>query len=353
MSDFSKYKVMELPRNVVVGHGVLPTIPESCTRLALPRSVLIVADDITKKIAGLEIEAALKDAGYNVDMVCIKEADAKTVTAIQNQAEEMGPAFLAGVGGGRPIDVAKCASFNARMPFISVPTAATHDGIVSSRASIMVNGVKESLEAHTPIAVFADTGIITKSPFRMMAAGCGDIISNKTAVLDWKLAHKLKNEEYSNYAATLSEITADMLIKNADHIRPGLEESTWQVVKALVSSGVAMSIAGTSRPASGSEHKFSHALDRIAKKPGLHGEQCGIGAIMMMSLHRGNWHSIRDALRTIGAPTTAADLNIPREDIIRALVKANDIKPERYTILGQNGLTPKKAERLAETTEVI
>jgi glycerol-1-phosphate dehydrogenase [NAD(P)+] len=353
MSDFSKYKVMELPRNVVVGHGVLSGIPESCAKLALPRSVLIVADDITKRIAGLEIEAALKDAGYNVEMVCIKEADAETVTAIQGQAVEMGTAFLAGVGGGRPIDVAKCASFNAGMPFISVPTAASHDGIVSSKASIMVNGVKESLDAQTPIAVFADTGIIAKSPFRLLAAGCGDIISNKTAVLDWKLAHRLKKEEYSSYAATLSEITADMLIKNADQIKPGLEESAWQVVKALVSSGVAMSIAGTSRPASGSEHKFSHALDRIAKKPGLHGEQCGIGAIMMMSLHKGSWHSIRDALRTIGAPTTAAQLSISDEEIIQALVKGNEIKAERYTILDQYVLTPEKAKRLAKKTEVI
>ncbi|MDO9537525.1 MAG: NAD(P)-dependent glycerol-1-phosphate dehydrogenase, partial [Thermoplasmata archaeon] len=267
--------------------------------------------------------------------------------------KEMGDAFLAGIGGGRPIDVAKCASFNVKMPFISVPTAASHDGIVSSRASVLVNGVKESLEAQTPLAVFADTEIIAKSPFRLLAAGCGDIISNKTAVLDWKLASKLRNEEYSSYAGTLSEITADMLIKNADQIKPGLEDSAWQVVKALVSSGVAMSIAGTSRPASGSEHKFSHALDRIAKKPALHGEQCGIGAIMMMSLHDGKWESIRDALKTIGAPTGIQNLEITREEVIQALVKAHEIKPERYTILGHEGLTVENAEKLAEETEVI
>jgi glycerol dehydrogenase-like iron-containing ADH family enzyme len=94
MSDFSKYKVMELPRNVVVGHGVIPSIPDNCTRLALPRTALIVADEITKKIAGLEIETALKDAGYNVEMICIKEADADTVTAIQGQAEELAPHSL-------------------------------------------------------------------------------------------------------------------------------------------------------------------------------------------------------------------------------------------------------------------
>lgn len=353
MSDFSKYKTMELPRTVVVGHGVLQSIPENCMKLGMPKSALIIADDVTRKIAGSDISALLGDAGYNVESAVIKEADSATVRKIEKIASEVGPAFLVGVGGGRPIDVAKCASFNAGMPFISVPTAASHDGIVSSKASITVKGVKESLDAQSPIAVFADTGIIIKSPFRMLAAGCGDIISNKTAVLDWKLAYKMGLDEYSSYAATLSEITADMLIENADQIVPDVEESAWQVIKALVSSGVAMSIAGSSRPASGAEHKFSHALDRIAKKPALHGEQCGIGAIMMMSLHRGKWKSIRDALKTIGAPTTAKGAGLSREDVILALVKAGSIRPERYTILGNDGLTEEKAEILAEKTGVV
>lgn len=353
MSEFIKSKTMELPRNVVLGHGVLVEIPDVCNRLGLPKNGLIVADDVTKKIAGDDIVDFLQDSDYDADIVTIKEADDGTVKTVEELAKESGTGFLLGVGGGRPIDVAKCSSFNARLPFISVPTAASHDGIVSSRASIIVNGVKESLEAHTPLAVIADTGIISASPHRMLAAGCGDIISNKTAVLDWKLARRLRNEEYSSYAATLSSITATLLIDNASEIRPGLEESTWQVVKALVASGVAMSIAGSSRPASGSEHKFSHALDRYAKSPALHGEQCGIGTIMMMYLHGGDWKSIRDSLKIIGAPTDINNIGLTRDDVIQALVKAHEIKPERYTILGFKGLTLEAAEALAENTGVI
>jgi len=353
MSDFKKYSIIELPRNVVVGHGVLPGIPKDCKRLGLPKSALLVADEVTKKIAGIEIEGYLQDAGYDVDLITINEADADTIESVEMIARENNTGFLLGIGGGRPIDVAKCASFNIQRHFISVPTAASHDGIVSSRASILVDGVKQSLEAQSPIAVVADTGIIAKSPYRMMAAGCGDIISNKTAVLDWKLAQRLRNEEFSSYAATLSEITADLLIENAGEIKSGLEESAWGVVKALTASGVAMSIAGSSRPASGSEHKFSHALDRIAEKPALHGEQCGIGSIMMMYLHGGNWQKLRDALKTIGAPTNIDDIELTREDIIQGLVKAHDIKPERYTILGYHGLTEEAAETLAEKTGVI
>ncbi|MCK5397133.1 MAG: NAD(P)-dependent glycerol-1-phosphate dehydrogenase, partial [Thermoplasmata archaeon] len=318
-----------------------------------PKSALLVVDEVTKKIAGIEIEGYLQDAGFDVDMVSIGEADAETIAEVEEQAKENHTGFLLGIGGGRPIDVAKCASFNIKRHFISVPTAASHDGIVSGRASVLVDGVKKSLEAQSPIAVVADTEILASSPFRMLAAGCGDIISNKTAVLDWKLAQRLRNEEYSSYAATLSEITADLLIEQADQVMPGVEESAWNVVKALTASGVAMSIAGSSRPASGSEHKFSHALDMIAEKPALHGEQCGIGSIMMMYLHGGNWQSIRDALKIIGAPANAEEAGLTREDIIQALVKAHDIKPERYTILGYHGLTKEAAERLAEKTGVI
>jgi len=124
------------------------------------------------------------------------------------------------------------------------------------------------------------------------------------------------------------------------------------VIKALVSSGVAMSIAGSSRPASGSEHMFSHALNMVAPRPALHGEQCGVGAIMMMYLHGGDWKKIKDGLEMIGAPTTADELDIEDKYILEALVLAHTIRPDRYTILG-TGLTPDAAERVAKITKVI
>jgi len=353
MSDFSKSKIMELPRSVVVGHDVLDQIPDVCIKLGFPKNGLIVADEMTRSIAGNAVKDFLQDSGFTTDIVMIKEADDDTVKTVEELAGEADTGFLLGVGGGRPIDVAKCSSFNSELPFISVPTTASHDGIVSSRASISVKGVKQSLEAHSPMAVVADTSIITNSPPRMLAAGCGDIISNKTAVLDWKLAQRLRNEEYSSYAATLSDITASLLMENASEIKLGLEESTWQILKALVASGVAMSIAGSSRPASGSEHKFSHALDRMAKTPCLHGEQCGLGTIMMMYLHGGDWERIRDTLADIGAPVNVDNVEISKEEVVQALVMAHEIKPERYTILGYKGLSEEAAESLAERTGVI
>jgi glycerol-1-phosphate dehydrogenase [NAD(P)+] len=354
MDDFSKFKVMELPRSVVVGHDALQETARTCKALGLSGKAVVVCDAVTAKIAGDGVVQLLSDAGFGPQKVEISEANDDEIRRVMALAKESGARFMLGVGGGRPIDVAKCASWNLKMPFVSVPTAASHDGIVSSRASVInAKGRKESLGAHPPLALIADTGIICKAPARLLAAGCGDIISNYTAVLDWKLAHRLKHEHFSSYAASLSEMSARLLIEQADSIKPGLEESAWFVVKALVSSGVAMSIAGSSRPASGAEHAFSHKLDEIAATPALHGEQCGVGSIMMMYLHGGDWQGIRNALRAVGAPTMAKEIGITTEEVIEALCHAHEVRPERYTILGDNGLTKDAAHNLARTTKVI
>ena len=354
MDDFSKFKVMELPRHVVVGHDALDEVGRTCRVLGLEGTALIVCDKVTMKVAGDRVEELLAGSKYEVRVIKVVEASDKEIRRVMAHAKDVDARFMLGVGGGRPIDAAKCASHRLHMPFISVPTAASHDGIVSSRASIINSkGKKESLGAQSPLALIADTGIIAQAPPKLLASGCGDIISNYTAVLDWKLAHRLRHEYFSSYAAALSEMTARLLIENAETIKPGLEESAWFVVKALVSSGVAMSIAGSSRPASGAEHSFSHKLDQIAKNPALHGEQCGVGTIMMMYLHGGDWQEIRNALTAVGAPTTAKEMGITTKEVIQALCHAHEVRPERYTILGDKGLTNDAAEKLAEATKVI
>src|SRR6267378_1794887 len=322
---FNKSKAMELPRNIVIGHDALHSVGEVCQSLKLGKKALIVADENTIKIAGKTVEKELGGRKIRYAEFLIPDATWEEVRDGEERIRKGAFEFALGVGGGRSIDVAKCASFNAGVPFVSVPTAASHDGVVSSRASIQKGGEKVSLAAQTPIA----------------------------AVKDWALARNLRNEYFSSYAAALSELAARLVIENASTIKPRLEESAWFVCKALVSSGVAMSIAGSSRPASGSEHKFSHALDRIAKKPGLHGEQCGVGTIMMMYLHSGNWQEVRDALLAIGAPTTARALGVTDDEVVQALTHAHEVNKERYTILGDEGLTLEAAERLAKITKVV
>ncbi|HIQ10558.1 MAG TPA: iron-containing alcohol dehydrogenase, partial [Pyrodictium sp.] len=210
-----------------------------------------------------------------------------------------------------------------------------------------------SIKARTPIAIIADIKIIAKAPHRLLVAGAGDLIAKLTAVRDWRLAHRLKGEYYGEYAASLALLSAKHVIKYASIIRHGGEEAARIVVEGLISSGVAMCIAGSTRPASGSEHLFSHALDLLAPKPALHGEQVALGTIMMMYLHGGNWRAVRATMKRLGLPVTAKELGIEDSIIIKALTIAHKIRPERYTILGETGLTWEAAEKLARVTKVI
>lgn len=343
-------KRMELPREVWMGPNVLKKVPETCKRLSLGERGYIVAGRKTFEIAGKKIREHLAEEKIDVDYSIISQADMETIEEILKDAK--GYDFLLGVGGGTCIDVAKSASFRAKIPFVSVPTAASHDGISSSRASVKGGGKSTSIQAQSPVAVVADTLIIRDSPYRLMAAGCGDMIANYTAVLDWELARKERGEYLSEYASALSRMSAKLVAENAEIIKKATEESARKIVKALISSGVAMSIAGSSRPASGSEHLFSHALDRIVPEPALHGEQCGVGSIMMMKLHDEDWKSTRKALMTVGCPTNAQELGIEPVYIVEALTKAHEIRPNRHTIL-RDGLNEAESEELAKETGVI
>jgi glycerol-1-phosphate dehydrogenase [NAD(P)+] len=125
------------------------------------------------------------------------------------------------------------------------------------------------------------------------------------------------------------------------------------LLEALISCGVAMSIAGSSRPCSGSEHLFSHALDMITGDHAMHGEQVGIGSILTAFLHGSNWRRIRSTLEEIGAPTTANQLGVKDEDIVKALDLAATIRPERYTILQKLHLNYESCRTVAKATGVI
>ena len=131
------------------------------------------------------------------------------------------------------------------------------------------------------------------------------------------------------------------------------KESVRDLVEALISTGVAAGIAGSSRPCSGSEHLFSHYLDMLAPDSGLHGEKCGMGTIMMAKLHGIDWKRVRTALKNVGAPVEASQIGVEDSMVIEALTKASTIRPDRYTILSKRNLTRKSAALLAKSTGVI
>lgn len=345
---------MQLPREVIVGNGTLERVSEISLKLGFTRSALIVAGSKTYEVAGKTVKELLEGSGLEVDTVRVNSATVKDVEAVEKKIRFFNPQVVFGVGGGTKIDVAKLSSAHQKIPFISVPTTASHDGIASPLSSAKGFEKPYSVMAQSPVAIIADTDIIMQSPWRSITSGCGDVIAKFTAVRDWKLAHVEKNEYYGGYAASLALMSAKLVTKNADLIKQESEEGLRILIEALISCGVAMSIAGSSRPCSGSEHLFSHALDIIASSShGLHGEQCGVGTIMMAYMHRANWKGIRDTLKKIGAPTNADDLNVKDEEVIKALELAATLRPERYTILNKLNLNREAYEKVAKTTGVI
>ena len=338
---------MILPRMVVTGPGVLEQLPAIIAELDIPERGLIVCDSNTLQIAGNQVIEYLEAGGHPMEKIVIKGANIEELAKVESYSDRID--FLVGLGGGRPIDLAKQAGFNKNIPFISIPTAASHDGFGSARASIRQEGRKTSMQAIPPIAVVADTSIISKAPKRLLGAGVGDIISNQTAVLDWRLDGQ--KADYSEYAAALSEMAAQLVEDGIDKVASGSEEGVRLVVKALISSGVAMSIAGTSRPASGGEHKFSHWLDANSDNPALHGEQCGLGSIVTMYLHGGNWEKIRDTLKVVNAPINAKGLGMDDGMVLSAFINSKEIRPQRTTILDKS--TQTQIEEAALATGVI
>ena len=344
---------MQLPRQIVAGHGVLPQIAQMVRDFQLKGTGVLVWGPHTRLLAGDAIAQTLSDAGYDLQTYEAGEATRETVDKAKEVAQEAKASFLIGIGGGTKIDIAKLAAHQLSLPFISVPTSCAHDGVASPRATIKVDGRIKSFDADVPVGVLADTAVLIKAPWRFLAAGCADVIANKTAILDWKLAHRLRNEEFSSSAATMSEMSAEAIITEAEYLKKNLEESAWAIVRPIIVSGVSMAIAGSSRPASGSEHLVSHALDQIAPGKALHGEQCGVGCILMTSLHGQDWRRIRRSLELVGAPTGIRQLGITKEQMVEALTTAHRIRPDRYTILGDQGITAEAAERLMETTGVL
>jgi len=344
---------MQLPREVIVGKGTLTRVKEVVQRLGLSGSALIIAGPKSYEIAGTKVRDLLAQTGINVDTLLVETATTKDVNMVEERIKAWKPRVVFAVGGGTKIDAAKLSSASQNIPFISVPTTLSHDGIASPLASVKGFDKPYSVMAQAPLAIIADTDIIAHAPWRSAISGCGDVIAKFTAVKDWQLAHAEKNEYYGEYAASLALMSATLVIQNARLITQGNDEGLRVLLEALISCGVAMSIAGSSRPCSGSEHLFSHALDMINCPHAMHGEQCGVGSILVAYLHNANWKRIRDALKQIGAPTTARELDVKDEEVVKALEMAPKIRPERFTILHKLKLNYEACENVAKTTQVI
>jgi len=342
---------MELPRLIEIGEKNINDFGKFLISLNKPKKVSLIAGTNVQKILKKKIEKSLKLKKIQFIWHTSIDNQIKSLNQIQKDVKKDNSDLIVGIGGGRSVDTAKLISYNLGKPFVSLPTAASHDGMASPFVSVK-SDKPHSIVATAPMGVFVDIDIIKKAPAKLLASGCGDLIANIIAVKDWQLGHKKKKEYYGRYAANLALMSAKIVMENSSEFaKKGLDARV--IVEGLISAGVASCIAGSSRPCSGAEHLVSHALDKLAPGIGLHGEKCGLGSIMIGKLQGQDWKKIVKTLKDVGAPTSAKQIGLKPEIIVKALMIAQDLRPERYTILKEIKMTEKVALNLAKSTGII
>lgn len=346
---------MELPRKILIGEGVVSEVGSLVRSLdASATKVAVITGRVVKARAGNDCSASLDKASIKSTWHVASDASMRTVAKLQDKIKDRLPDFVLGFGGGRSVDVAKMTAFKIGRPFLSVPTSASHDGISSPFVSVRGTDKPHSIKANTPIGVVADTHLMSRAPPRLLAGGCGDLVAKITAVKDWELARDEKGEYFGSYAANLAYMSAKIILDESEKLKRKSQFSIRTIVEALISAGVAACIAGSSRPCSGAEHLFSHAVEYVANPSyGLHGERVGIGTIMMAKLHGLDWEKVAETLENVGAPTRARQIGLSEEHVVKALTTAQSLRPGRYTILSKIKMDKKSAFVLAKSTRVI
>ena len=224
---------------------------------------LLVADGTTWPLAGPMVATGLKRAGieaaqYIVEGSCPIASDRAVADLLPHL--HAATAIVA-IGSGTVNDIAKMAAHQAQLPYAVLATAPSMNGYTSSIAALLVDGVKTTQPCSPPLACLADLDLLARAPYRMIAAGWGDLLSKPVSNADWLLARKLNDSAYSTAAADLVKASADLLDGVADKLPPRNIDAIGKLMASLCLSGLAMSVAGSSAPASGGEHLISHYLD--------------------------------------------------------------------------------------------
>ncbi len=251
------------------------------------------------------------------------------------------PRAVVGLGGGKALDVAKYLAFLARLPYYAVPTSLSNDGFSSPQSSLTVAGRRRSLAAALPYAVVVDLDVCQAAPRPLWLSGIGDLVSKLTAIFDWKLAFHRCGESVNDFAALLSDATVYQFLAQPSFDADGAR----LLATALMLNGIAMEICGSSRPASGSEHLISHALDAISKRPRLHGLQVGVATYLVSRLQQNQSDRIADLFDRVGFWNEIHHDPFSRQEWREAIRLAPSIKEGFFTILSTSGAL-EQAERL-------
>jgi glycerol-1-phosphate dehydrogenase [NAD(P)+] len=274
------------------------------------------------------------------------------LSSVKSQIVSSRSELIISLGGGSINDIGKYISMESSIPLLTIPTTLSNDGLISPISILNLDGERRSLGTTIPIGVIADLAVLRGSPGILLLSGLGDLISNLSAVLDWELALKKGLEKVDPMAKEMAFNAAYKLLMKAsayEGIRDrGLIED---LLNGLILSGLAMIMAGSSRPASGAEHNISHVLDRSFGEQGtLHGLQVGFSTVLTLFLH-GEEELLSGVLKLykrLGFPLSFEELGLKREVFLEAVLLAPKFR-DRYTILNEREVT----EEIIEEAYVV
>jgi glycerol-1-phosphate dehydrogenase [NAD(P)+] len=357
------------------GSRAVERLVSFCREIGLQeKNAVIISDATTWKVAGEKISESLRGSGFRVDMSIVdKGAVRSEVDEAREKIRLLRPCIVFGVGGGVSMDIAKASAFLEGARWITAPTSFSTDAMTGINATF--RGEKRGVDgkAHEgdydirvgpPLACIVDTDIIREAPWRFQAAGFADYLGKVCATYDWSLAYSRgKDPVYSEYAITLARAQVEYLMKNASRIRKKDQGAFDAFLQAMMNDGFLTEVAGSSRILFGSEHAVAQGLmeeQARANIRGLHGEQVGVGTILMAYLQGQDWAAVKKALEEIGAPVTAEQIGLDDEAMIRTLARARAIneswlrdRPDIYTIVMEKPLTRELAKEIARGTGVI
>ena len=334
---------ISIPTLVRVKSGALDRLGAYLSRGGHRKAAVLVSKGLAPPLPDRAAES-LKHAGVE-PAAWVEVADNDLESAARLFADlPRGVTAVVGVGGGKALGGAKYVGFLGRLPYYAVPTSLSNDGFCSPQSSLTIRGRRRSLPAALPFGVVVDTAVCRDAPRVLTVSGVGDLVAKFTAVRDWKLAFHAVGEPVNDFAALMSDGTIYSFLSHAAFDLEGVR----LLATALLLNGIAMEVCGSSRPASGSEHLISHALDATSARPRLHGLQVGVAAYLMSLLQRENTDRIValfDATRFWDA--IAAD-PFSRAEWRVAIKTAPSIKDGYYTVLSAGGALA-EAERLLAT----
>ena len=266
---------------------------------------------------------------------------------------------VAGVGGGKTIDVTKFAATMAGIPMVAVATNLAHDGIASPVSSLEHEGGKPSIGVTMPLAVVIDVDYVQAAPAHLVRSGVGDVVSNISAIEDWDLAGRVNGEQVDGMAVTFARVAAEAVLHRPDSIES--DGFLKVLAEGLVLSGMAMTVAGSSRPASGACHEILHAVTQLHPGTSNHGELAGLGALYASYLRvkhldwpQARLEEIRSCLLRHNLPIVPEDVGLDQASFARAVAHAPGTRPGRFTILEHLNLSEDEIGRsVADYVEAV